>query len=362
MVRRVKREFPGVTGYFDRHRKRRFRFRKKGFSTEIHGEYGSPEFRRNYERALSGFKSQEIGAPATKRGTINALAVSYYKSPEFVSLKDSTKLTYRREIERLREDHGHRLVKQMKRQHVVKLLEPLTDRPSARNNRLRMLKMLLNHAVEIGWRSSNPTAGIKKMRTNAHGFHTWTEDELQKFFEHHKAGSVAHTAVTLMLYTACARSDVVKLGWQNLKGDRLQYRRQKTEGVSTVLIDIPVHPELRKVLDTLPTDKLTFLETRGGRSRTANGLGTAMRKWCDDAGLPKCSAHGLRKACATRLAEAGATEREIMAWTGHNSPTMVQVYAGKARRGLLADHGFEKLIKNEQGSKLDEPNKKGSTK
>jgi len=37
------------------------------------------------------------------------------------------------------------------------------------------------------------------------------------------------------------------------------------------------------------------------------------------------------------------------------------VYAGKARRGLLADHGFEKLIKNEQGSRVDEPNAKGST-
>lgn len=170
------------------------------------------------------------------------------------------------------------------------------------------------------------------MRTNKRGFHTWTEEELQAFFERHKVGSVAHTAVTLMLYTACARSAVVKLGWQNLKGDRLRYRRQKTGRVSAVLIDIPLHPELRKVLETLHKDKLTFLETRGGRSRSANGLGTAMRKWCDDAGLPKCSAHGLRKACATRLAEAGATEREIMAWTGHNSPTMVQVYAGNTHR------------------------------
>lgn len=62
------------------------------------------------------------------------------------------------------------------------------------------------------------------------------------------------------------------------------------------------------------------------------------------------------------LAEAGATQREIMAWTGHTSPTMVQEYAGKACRGLLADHGFEKLIKNQQGSKLDEPKTKGSTK
>lgn len=180
MARRIKREFPGVTAYFDRHRKRRYRFRKKGFSTEIHGEYGSNEFCRNYEKALNGFKSQEIGTPATKRGTINALAVSYYKSPEYVSLKDSTKLTYRREIERLREDHGHRLVNQMKRQHVVKLLEHLTDRPSARNNRLRMLKMAMNHSVEVGWITSNPTSAIKKMRTNTQGFHTWGENELER--------------------------------------------------------------------------------------------------------------------------------------------------------------------------------------
>ncbi|MBK0329385.1 tyrosine-type recombinase/integrase [Rhodobacteraceae bacterium F11138] len=112
---------------------------------------------------------------------------------------------------------------------------------------------------------------------------------------------------------------------------------------------------------TAPERQLTFLETRNRRSRTANGLGTAMRTWRDDAGLPNCSAHGLRKACATWLAEARATEREIMAWTGHNSTEMVQVYAGKARRGLLADHGFEKLIKSEQGSKLDEPITRGST-
>lgn len=172
MPRRIKREFPGVTAYFDRHQKRRFRFRRKGFSTEIHGEYGSDDFRRNYERAIRGYRSQEIGAEGTKRGTLNALAVSYYKSPEFVSLKDRTKLTYRREIERLREDHGHRLASQMKRQHVVKLLEPLTDRPSARNNRLRMFRMLMNHSVEIGWRSENPTAAIMKMRTGSQGFHT----------------------------------------------------------------------------------------------------------------------------------------------------------------------------------------------
>ncbi|MDP2579150.1 tyrosine-type recombinase/integrase [Shimia thalassica] len=362
MARRIKHEFPGVTSYFDRHQKRRYRFRKKGFSTEIHSEYGSSEFRRNYERAISGHRSREIGSPATKRGTINALIVSYYKSPEFISLGDSTKATYRREIERLRNEHGHRLVAQMKRAHVVKLLEPLSDRPSARNNRLRMLRMLLNHAVEIGWRSDNPTSAIKKMRTGSQGLHTWTEAEIETFLNHHPIGSTAHTAVTLMLHTACSRVDAVRLGWQNVKGARIQYRRQKTERFSEVVVDIPIHPDLKIVLDALPKSQMTFLETPGGRSRSSNGLGNAMRKWCNAAGLTACSSHGLRKACATRLAESGASEREIMAWTGHSSPQMVQIYAGKARRGLMADQGFAKLLQNETGSKNDEPNNNGSTK
>ncbi len=358
MAARIKREFPGVTAYFDRHQKRRFRFRKKGFSTEIHGEYGSDDFRRNYERAVRGHRSQEIGAAATKRGTINALAVSYYKSPQYLSLSESTKAPYRREIERLRNEHGHRLVEQMKRPHVVKLLEPLTDRPSARNNRLRMLRMLMNHAIEIGWRMDNPATAIKKMRSGSQGFHTWSEDEIGTFFAHFKIGTTAHTAVTLMLHTACSRVDAVRLGWQNVTGARLQYRRHKTERFSEVVVDIPIHPDLQRVLDILPKSQMTFLETSGRRSRTANGLGNAMRNWCDTAGLPACTSHGLRKACATRLAESGASEREIMAWTGHTSPQMVQVYAGKARRGLMADQGFAKLRKNETGSEADEPNRK----
>ena len=35
-------------------------------------------------------------------------------------------------------------------------------------------------------------------------------------------------------------------------------------------------------------------------------FGNKFREWCDEAGLRHCSAHGLRKAAATRLAEHGA--------------------------------------------------------
>ena len=137
---------------------------------------------------------------------------------------------------------------------------------------------------------------------------------------------MAHTAMTLMLYTGAARTDAVALGWGNIKGNRLQYRRQKTANNGGVLINIPIHSELRSVLDICPKRAFTFLETSNGKSRSSNGLGNKMRKWCDEAGLPNCASHGLRKAIARRMAEAGCSPHEIMAVTGHATLAEVTRY------------------------------------
>jgi integrase/recombinase XerD len=59
--------------------------------------------------------------------------------------------------------------------------------------------------------------------------------------------------------------------------------------------------------------------------------------------LPHCSAHGLRKAIAARLAERGATAHEIMAITGHQSLEEVERYTRAARKAQLADSAMSKL-------------------
>lgn len=53
--------------------------------------------------------------------------------------------------------------------------------------------------------------------------------------------------------------------------------------------------------------------------------------------------HGLRKACARRLADAGATPHEIQAVTGHKTLKEVERYTAAAGRAGLADIGFQKL-------------------
>ena len=45
-----------------------------------------------------------------------------------------------------------------------------------------------------------------------------------------------------------------------------------------------------------------YLVTQFGKAFTAKGFGNKVREWCDQAGLPECTSHGLRKLCLTRLA------------------------------------------------------------
>lgn len=195
------------------------------------------------------------------------------------------------------------------------------------------------------------------MQTGSQGFHIWTEHELSAFLRFMTLDQLPIPPQRCMLSSGCGSSWLAKRKWCSHS-----VSPPKNATLFGGVADIPIHPGLQKVFDRLSKSQMTFLETRSNRSRSASGLGNAMRKWCNAANLPDCSSHGLRKACATRLAEAGASEREIMAWTGHTLPQMVQIYAGKARRGLMADQGFAKLLQNETGSKTDEPNSNGSTK
>jgi hypothetical protein len=62
------------------------------------------------------------------------------------------------------------------------------------------------------------------------------------------------------------------------------------------------------------------------------------------AGLPQCSAHGLRKAGAILAAENGATDRQLMAMFDWSTSAQANVYTAAASRKRLAAEG-SRLIK-----------------
>jgi integrase len=349
---KYKREYQGASPYIDRHGVRRFRFRKgHGFSRELGTEYGSPEFVRRYEAAIIEHRTGRkagAGVNTTIRGSVSDLVALFYTSPQWKALAAQTQKTYRGIIEPFRQKHGDKPVDRLERKHVMGFLAEKSETPSAANNLRKRLAQLLDHAIDLDWIKANPVRLTKPYKVAEGGFHAWDESEIAQYFDSHEADTMAHRAVTLMLYTGAARVDAVALGPMNIKrdpirGDRLEYRRRKTLKTNGVLVSIPIHPDLAAVLSKLPNDR-PFLATSYGKGRSPDGLGNTMREWCNKAALPKCTAHGLRKACARRLAEAGATAHEIMAVTGHKTLSEVERYTATALREGMADSAIAKLI------------------
>jgi hypothetical protein len=95
---------------------------------------------------------------------------------------------------------------------------------------------------------------------------------------------------------------------------------------------------------TPTTGHLTLLTTLTNKNYSANDFSEQFGRWRDAAGLPqRCVFHGLRKAAARRLAEAGCTAHEIMSITGHSSLKEVERYTKAADQARLAGAGMERI-------------------
>jgi integrase len=213
--------------------------------------------------------------------------------------------------------------------------------PTAANNFRKVLHHLLDHAIALGWIRSNPAKLVKSFKLKGEGFHTWSEEEVAQFEKRHPVGSKAHLALMLMLYSGQRRSDIIRLGWQHIRGNKIAVRQKKTD---TPLL-LPIAPELASALKDLPRNNLTFLLTAFGAPFSFNGFGNWFRDRCNEAELRQCSAHGLRKLAATRMANCGCTDQELMAVFGWRSRSEVKRYTSAADQVRLAEQAFAKARK-----------------
>jgi integrase len=313
-------------------------FRRRGMPRiPLPGIVGSAEFMAAYQQALAA-APHPIGAEKrSKPGSISVAIAEYYQSHAFRSLTGGTPAQRRSILERFREQHGHMPLASLPKEFIVALLD--TMEPNTARLWLRALRHFLRWGEHRKLISADPTWTIRIKPPKSDGYHTWTENDIAAFEAAHPVGSKARLALALGLYTAQRRSDVIRIGRQHMRDGALTVRQQKTGTALT----IPVHAELQKVIDATPIGHFTLLTTRFGRSYRDNNFSDQFRAWCEDAGLPQaCVFHGLRKAAARRLAEAGCTAHEIAAMTGHKSLREVEHYTRAADQVRLAKAAMAK--------------------
>lgn len=336
-----RKTFKGVAIVHDRHGKPRFRFRRtiKGrkINCYLPGPYGSPEFSAAFEAAHEAIKTPSRRA---KSGTVGQLVETYRGSAAFANLADRTKREKRTRLDWIKRVIGDASYARVKPHHVEALMAKKGGAHAANRVKKDVAQLFGVAAKNYGFAGQNPGQLADSYKASSDGFHTWTDGEIAAYRATHASGTMGRLALEIFLGTGAARQDAAAMSRSNIRGGEIHYRRGKTGQA----VDVPILPELAHELSLIPPDRLMLIvNSRAGATNSRN-LGRMFAAWAAAASLPaNCTAHGLRKAGARRLAEAGATEHEIMSFLGHANPAMAARYTKAANRGTMAAAGFAKL-------------------
>jgi integrase len=314
----------------DRHGNVRWYVRKRPLAKiRLRAEPGTAEFDAEYRAALARLGSS-TAQPVKREHTWRWLVEQYLRSADHKALHPSTQQQRLRVLqESLREPRkpgapeliGDMPLSRMDERVIAILRDRKAGLPEAANIRVKAIRRVFTWAKGSGLVNVNPARDVRRVYTISEGHHTWTEAEIERFKECHPLGTKAHLALMIMLLTGVRKSDAVKLGRQHERkaadGTKmLMFTATKNKFRKPVRIEIPLLPELQTVLDASQTGDMTYLATEYGRPFSVAGFGNKMRGWCNQAGLPECSSHGLRKAAATAAAENGASTSMLTAMFG----------------------------------------------
>lgn len=302
----------------------------KGPRIRIKGEYGTPEFDAAYRAAING----ELPQPAGKavKGSLEWLWMLYRQTGAWTDLSMATR--------RQRENIMRGVLKTGGNQPLSKItgaaIKQGIDRrkPFAARHFVDTMRGMFKWAVAAEHVGADPTAGKAVAKPKTKGFPVWTEDELEQFERRWPIGTRERVMFGVYCFTGLRRGDAAKLGRQHIRDGVIAIDTEKTG----TRVTIPVLPELAEIIAAGPIGELSIIASKRGQPIRKEVLGNLFKVACRAAGINK-SAHGIRKAAATRAANNGATVATLEAIFGWEGGQMASLYTRAAdRRALAAEH------------------------
>jgi hypothetical protein len=338
-----------------------FYFRKDGKRIRLPGSPGTKEFDAAYKAALScGTEKQGVPNQAPP-GSFQKLWDEYERSAEAKQLSIETFKDYKRLLAPSLKKYGQHQVAGMDSAWVMAQRAKFSDRPSRANAFMAALKMLLSFGAPRGYRprEGDPAKGIKRLRVGD-GHRAWTLEEVETMCDPAKTGRIALVA-SIGRYTLQRLSDVLEFEWDDYDGKYLRLVQNKTRhtSVKPVYLHIPVHPDLKKILDAEKSknEKLEkpckYICSYNGKERwLRTHYGHEFTKIRRKLEMPEdLHFHGLRGTGAIQYAMAGASPHEIAGMTGHNTLYMILHYTRHISQSAVADNALAKVLKLDQKTK-----------
>jgi integrase len=334
--------------------------RAHGGRIRIKPEYDTPEFWQEYRAALEGAPKLTKTAKAQ---TLEWALDRYRSSSAWAGLSNATRRQRENVFHGVIRTAGYEPLRAITSETIRAGRERRKATPHGANNFLKAMRGFFGWAAdpnEGNLVAIDPTRGIKllKGRNDDEGFHTWTDEELDRFEARWPLGTRQRLAFDFILYTGLRRGDVVRVGRQHVRlvtvrneitgeDEQIQVITIRTEkhrkGKPGEIVSLPILPPLADSIAATKTGDLAFLVTEDGQPWVKESFGNWFSEVCHESGCPG-TAHGLRKAGAKRAAERGASERQLMAIFGWSTSKMAQHYTRGADRARLARDAAQLLL------------------
>lgn len=332
----------GTVNYYvrkDRHQKR----------IRIRGVYNSPEFKAAYEAAMRG--DDPVSKRQTEfRGTLAWALKLYRESADWAALSQPTRKQRENIFKHIIATAGNQKLSAITKAKIVEGRDRRKATPNAARHFVEAMRKFYKWAVPAEIADFDPTAGVKSPKIATDGHLPWNDDDVAAFEKRWKIGTRERVAFDILLYTGLRRGDATMLGRQHVKNGVLRLNTEKTGERVT----ISMAPELQASLAAGPCGEVTFIATGKRQRMTKESFGNWFREACISAGVEK-SAHGLRKTAATRMANNGASEKELDAVFGWKGGRMASLYTRNADRERIALAAAEKLHRRLDKTGTDVP-------
>lgn len=345
----------------DRNKNDRYYVRKKGFrkiriKAPLEDVPGSGElgkaFMEEYRAALAVIAGEAAAAPkkqTPREETFEWLCDQYFRSQKFQRFDKDTQRDKRSVLTRFCEAAGDLPYRKYYKDDMEASQLKRRATPGAADKLVKVIKALFNWAMQEKppLATHNPAVGVTPINTGSDGFHTWTSGELDQFRAFYPLGTKPRLAMEIMINIGARLSDAAGIGPRNettIKGERwLRFTVKKNrKRFGPVTIEAPMTAELIAAIEATETGVDAYLVTSFGKPFVTAGLGNKMRDWCNEAKLPECSSHGLRKAAAVDLAEKGTTAPELCAVFGWTNLRTAQIYIDKANKRTMTANAFKR--------------------
>lgn len=264
---------------------------------------------------------------------------------------------------------GPTIVRKLERRHGRLFYNGLRDQGASIHKARKVMKWfrrLMRYAQEIGVRDDNPLSDMI-IEVPAARDQVWTPEEVEAVIEAARSGGKAKSgntiparpsialAIMIAYDTSLPQQDILALKWDQFEDGGLNVRQLKRRGDKKLWIPLSQRtlnamrtPALSPYIIVSETTRQPYLDQ--GSSKSQRMIFSRMfRRFKERAGITRnLTFHDLRRTALSNLGNAGATEAEIVSFSGHAvGSRILETYvkpdrraaqnAGRKRDGIKPD-------------------------